>query len=318
MRPIFSPPTATRRPRRHSGACVARIPTLALLALTGLPATATAQDPAAVDIRAVEVARGVWMLTGQGGNMGLAAGPDGVFLVDDQYAPLTPRIVAAVAALGHGAVDFVLNTHWHGDHTGGNENLGRAGALIVAHENVRERMSTEQFIARLDRAVPPSPAGALPVVTFTEAVTFHLNGDEIHAFHVAPAHTDGDAIVHFRRADVLHMGDVYFNGAYPFVDLSSGGDADGVIVTVERALELAGPATRVIPGHGELSGRAELEAYHAMLVDARGRVRQLMEEGLGRDAVIAAKPTAHLDAAWGGGFIAPDQFVGFLFDSLAR
>ena len=309
-------PLGTRAPRPRAPRVRALLPLLATLA--ALPGAATAQDAAAVEIRAVPVASGVWMLTGQGGNMAVAAGADGVFLVDDQYAPLTPKIVAAVEALGHGPVRFVLNTHWHGDHTGGNENLGGAGALIVAHENVRERMSTEQFIARFDRTVPPSPHGALPVVTFTDAVTFHLNGDAIHAFHVPPAHTDGDALVHFRAADVLHMGDTYFGRSYPFVDGSSGGDAQGVIGAVERALALAGPATRVIPGHGELSDRAGLEAYHAMLVDARERVRGLVAAGHGRDAVIAAKPTAHLDATWGGGFITPDQFVGYLYDSLAR
>lgn len=303
---------------RRSWPTPGRAHTLCVLALATLAAPAAAQDPAAVEIRTIPVGSGVWMLTGQGGNMAVAAGADGAFLVDDQYAPLTPKIVAAVEALGHGPVRFVLNTHWHGDHTGGNENLGGAGALIVAHENVRERMSTEQFIARFQQSYPPAPPRALPVVTFTDAVTFHLNGDAIDAFHVPPAHTDGDALVHFRAADVLHMGDTYFGQSYPFVDLSSGGDAQGLIVAVERALALAGPATRVIPGHGELSDRAGLEAYHAMLIDARDRVRRLVEAGNGREAVIAAKPTAHLDAAWGGGFIKADEFVGYLYDSLAR
>ena len=290
---------------------------LAVLGLLIVPSALTAQQQP-VEVRTIPVGEGVWMLTGRGGNVGISAGADGVFLVDDQYAPLTPQIVAAVEALGHGPVRFVLNTHWHGDHTGGNENLGRAGALIVAHDNVRVRMSTEQFIAQFDRREPPSPAGALPIVTFTDAVTFHLNGGAIHAFHVPPAHTDGDAVVHFRNADIIHMGDVYWNPAYPFVDLSSGGDLDGMIDATARALALAGPNTRIIPGHGPLSNRVELQAYHDMMVEVRTRVQRLVAEGRTREQIIAAKPTADLDAQWGRGFINGDTFVGFVFDSLQR
>ena len=150
-------------------------------------------------------------------------GPDGVFLIDDQYAPLTDKIKAAIATVSDKPVRFVLNTHWHGDHTGGNENLGQAGALIVAHDNVRVRMSVEQFREAFGQKVPAAPKAALPVVTFNDTVTFHLNDQEIHAFHVAPAHTDGDTVIHFRTADVIHTGDVFFNGLYPFIDVGSGG-----------------------------------------------------------------------------------------------
>lgn len=269
-----------------------------------------------VKIRAEKLTDGVHVLYGAGGNIGVSSGPDGVFLVDDQFAPLTDKIRAAVTALGGGAVRFVVNTHWHGDHTGGNENLGKAGAVIVAHDAVRRRMSVDQFMAGLDQTTPASPPAALPVVTFGEDVTFHLNGDEIHVFHVPPAHTDGDSFVHFRRADVLHVGDVWFNGSYPFVDLSSGGSLDGVLAAIDRALALVGPKTRIIPGHGPVGSRDELTAYGAMLREARGRVAQRIAAGQTLEEVVAAKPMADHDETWGAGFIGPERFVSMVYRSL--
>lgn len=276
------------------------------------------QDMSGVEVRTRHVAGAVHMLTGAGGNVAVVAGADGVFLVDDQFAPLTEKIRAAVARISPAPVRFVLNTHWHGDHTGGNENLGRAGALIVAHDNVRTRMSTDQFMSDLGETMRASPAGALPVVTFSDTVTFHLGGDEVRAFHVPPAHTDGDAIVHFRRADVVHMGDTYFNGAYPYVDLSSGGSVDGVVAVADRVLAMSGEGTRIIPGHGPLSGRAELRAYRDMVATVRDRVRALAREGKTLQQVLAAKPTAEFDAKWGGGFMKPDAFVRVVYGSVTR
>jgi cyclase len=297
------------RSLRHSSA------TLLALALL-LPAGLRAQGMDTVQVRSTPVAGGVHMLTGRGGNVAASVGEDGVFLVDDQYAPLTEKIRAAVAALSPRPIRFVLNTHWHGDHTGGNENLGKGGTLIVAHDNVRRRMSTEQFVAAFNQKTPPSPAAALPVVTFNDAVTFHLNGDEVHAFHVPPAHTDGDAIVHFRRANVVHMGDVYFNGMYPFVDLSSGGSVDGVIAAADRVLGITNDATRIIPGHGPLSTPAELRSYRDMLVAVRDRVREMVRGGRTLEEVKAARPTAAFDAKWGKGFITPERFVETVYRSV--
>ncbi len=284
-----------------------------------VPTAARAQqDLSGVQVRTQHVAGSVHMLTGAGGNVAVVAGTDGVFLVDDQFAPLTEKIRAAVARISPAPVRFVLNTHWHGDHTGGNENLGRAGALIVAHDNVRTRMSADQFMNRMTDTVKASPPGALPVVTFTSAVTFHLNGDEVHAFHVPPAHTDGDAIVHFRRADVVHMGDTYFNGLYPYIDISSGGSVDGIIAAADRVLAMAREGTRIIPGHGPLSGRAELRAYRDMVATVRDRVRVLVREGKTLQQVQAAKPSAEFDARWGQGFMKPDSFVRVVYESVAR
>ena len=191
----------------------------AFAALASFPAFAQ-QDFSKVEIKTEKLAEGVWMLTGAGGNIGVFAGDDGVFMIDSQYAPLTDKIRAAIAAVTDKKIRFLLNTHWHGDHVGGNENLGKTGVVIVAQENVRKRMSTEQFNKMFDKKEPPSPAAALPLVTFVDSISFHVNGDEVEAFHVPPAHTDGDAIVYLRKANVLHMGDTFFNGMYPFVDAS--------------------------------------------------------------------------------------------------
>ena len=277
---------------------------------------AYAQPPPPVEIKTTAVAGSVHLLEGAGGNIGVSAGADGVFMIDDQYAPMTENIRKALAKISTQPLRFVLNTHWHGDHTGGNENLGKAGAVIVAHDNVRTRMSTEQFIQALDWTVLASPAVALPAITFTETVTFYLNGDEIHVFHVPPAHTDGDSLVHFRKADVLHMGDIFFNGLYPFIDVDSGGSVNGMIAAVDRALTVVGPKTKIIPGHGPLAGKSELLAYRDMLSGLRDKVARLAKSGKSLAEVQAAKPSAAWDATWGNGFLPPDKFVGIVYNSV--
>jgi glyoxylase-like metal-dependent hydrolase (beta-lactamase superfamily II) len=286
-----------------------------LLALAALPVAAQ-QDFDDVEIKVHSVADGVHMLTGQGGNIGVSSGPDGVLLIDDQFAPLTEKIQAAVATFSDGPVRFVLNTHWHGDHTGGNENLGEAGAVIIAHDNVRARMSVEQFMKAFDRKVPASPPAALPVVTFSTDATLHLNGQDIHIFHVEPAHTDGDSIVHFRTANVLHMGDTFFAGRYPFIDLGSGGSIDGVIAAVDRGLALSNAETRIIPGHGPLSNREGLESYRNVLATVRERVAKSVAAGQSADEAVATGPSGEFDAAWGGGFVKPEAFVRTVYASL--
>ena len=270
-----------------------------------VPLAAQQRDFSAVEIEALRVADGVYMLTGSGGNIGLSIGEDGPFVIDDQFAPLTEKIQAAIAELTSGAVRFVLNTHWHGDHTGGNENFGEAGAMIVAHENVRKRMNPEEFREVMGNT-NQAPPDALPVVTFSDAVNMYWNGENIHVFHVAPAHTDGDAIVHFVNANVFHMGDTFFRGRYPFIDVNSGGNVNGVIHAADRVLSLVDSNTKIIPGHGPLSTPEDLQAYRNMLITVRDRVRVLVNEGRSADEIVAAAPTADLNATWGSN---PDGFV---------
>jgi glyoxylase-like metal-dependent hydrolase (beta-lactamase superfamily II) len=271
-----------------------------------------------VQIRTLPAGKGVYMLMGSGGNIALSVGKDAAFLVDDQYAPLSEKILAAVKAVTDKPVRFLVNTHWHGDHTGGNENMANAGVIIVAHDNVRTRMSSEQFLAAFNQKVPPSPAKALPMVTFMDGVAFHLNDDDIHVIHVPPAHPDGDAIIHFNAANVIHMGDTFFNGRYPFVDLSSGGNFEGVIGAVNAALPYVNDSTRIIPGHGALAGKAELLAYRDVLSKIRDRVAALIKQGKTKEQVIAAKPSAEWDATWGTGFMKPDVFLGMVYDSMKK
>ena len=262
-----------------------------------------------VQIETVSVADGIYMLVGQGGNIGVSVGEDGVFLIDDQYAPLTARIQAALARLSAQPVRFVLNTHWHGDHTGGNENLARAGTVIVAHDQVFERMTRENFLAAFNQKVPPAPKLALPVITFNDSVTFHLNGHDIHAVHVEHAHTDGDSIVHFRTANVIHAGDVWFNGMYPFIDSDTGGSLDGMIAAVDVILKLADGKTKIIPGHGPLGDRAGLVAYQKFLGDVRDRIGKLVQQGQTLDQIRAAKPLADYEATLSKGFLDTNTFL---------
>lgn len=275
-----------------------------------------AQDMENVEIETVPVAEGIYMLVGEGGNIGVSVGADGTFLIDDQFAPLTEKIQAAVSALSNRPIRFILNTHWHLDHTGGNENFGRAGVTIVAHDNVRERMSVEQFLSAFDRTIPASPPEALPIITFNDTVTFHLNSNTIETFHVPPAHTDGDSIVHFREADVIHTGDVYFNGFYPFIDIEHGGSISGMISAADLVLEMADEDTQIIPGHGALSNRAELMAYRDMLVVVRDRTQAAIDAGMSADDFIASNPTADLDVTWGNGFLTPEQFLRIVYEDL--
>jgi cyclase len=284
--------------------------TFALL-LASLPGLAQ-QDFSKVEIRTTKLSEHVYMMEGAGGNLGVSAGEDATFLIDDQFAPLTDKINAAIAKVAKQPVKFIVNTHWHFDHTGGNENFGRAGTLIFAHENVRKRMSTEQFIAFLNSKQPASPKPALPVVTFTDSVSFFLNGEEIRTLHVPRAHTDGDAIVYFTGSNVLHMGDTYFNGMYPFIDASSGGSLEGVVAAADKGLAIANDNTRIIPGHGPLSNRRELQAYRDMLADINTRMQKLAAEGRSADEIVAAKVTAPYDEKYGKGFIKAEQFSRML------
>jgi glyoxylase-like metal-dependent hydrolase (beta-lactamase superfamily II) len=278
-------------------------------------AASAQQDFSKVEIQTEKLADTVYMMTGSGGNLGVSVGEDAVFVIDDQFAPLTPKIQAAIAKLSSKPVKFVLNTHWHFDHTGGNENLGKAGAIIIAHENVKKRLSAEGFIEFLGMKTKPEPKVALPVVTFTRDLSFHLNGDELVVTHVPRAHTDGDSIVRFGKSNVVHMGDTFFNKLYPFIDTSSGGTVAGVLAAVDGVLKTVADDTKIIPGHGPLATKADVKAYRDMLAASRDAVKPLVAAGKSLDEVKAAKPTAALDEKWGKGFIKPDVWAGILYAS---
>ncbi len=271
-----------------------------------------------VEITPIKAGDGVYMLTGQGGNLGVSVGDDGVFLIDDQFAPLTGKILAAIATLSDKPVRFVLNTHWHPDHSGGNENLGKAGATLLAHDNVRKRLSVNSFIEMFQMNAPALSKTGLPVITFNDAITFHMNDNEIRAWHVEHAHTDGDSMVYFRQANVIHMGDTYFAGMYPFIDTGSGGSADGCLRAINQVLDIANDKTVIIPGHGPISNRQELLAYRDMLAAVTGKIRKLLGENATLEEVHAAWPTADYDENYGGGTITSGKFVDMLYEDLRR
>ncbi len=258
---------------------------------------------AGVELTIVPAAGNVHMLQrpGGGGNVGVFTGPDGVLLVDSLFAPLAERLIAAVRTISTGEIRFLVNTHVHPDHIGGNEPLAGSDVLIFAHDNVRVRMLDRLRFPRRGGSFAPQPAaGARPVVTYNDSVSFHFNGEEVRAFLAPPAHTDGDTFVHFPEADVLHLGDVFRTTSYPIIDVYNGGTVAGTIEALETALRLAGPDTRIIPGHGlQVVGRDTLVDFLDMIVDVRGRVHDLISEGFTLEEVMAAAPTAAYDAQWG-------------------
>lgn len=307
--------------RRRAVACMAA---LAQASATGMaiaiavPAPAAAQDFAKIEFRTTKLSDTVHLLQGAGGNILLSVGDDAVFLIDDDYAPMTPKLKDAIGRITRKPVNFVINTHWHFDHVGGNEALAREGVLVVAHDNARKRMSSEQFIALFQAKVPASPRGALPVVTFSGDISFHLNGETIHAFHAPAAHTDGDSIVHLRGSDLIHLGDIFFNGTYPFIDASSGGTSDGVVAAMDRVLALATDKTRIVPGHGPMASKADLQRHRDMIATVTRRIRDLRKAGRSDAEIKEAKPAAEFDADYGRGFIRGDRFIDMMLGVIPK
>jgi cyclase len=283
-----------------------RLHLVALACLVVLPVQA--QDFSTVEIETLPVADGLFMLVGQGGNIGLSTGDDGALIIDTQYAPLSDKIRAAVMAAGGSDVELVINTHWHGDHTGGNPIFGESGAMIMAHTNVR---------VRLEAADDADPAG-FPKLTYPDRVRLHWNGEDIDLIHVPPAHTDGDSIVHFTSLNAFHMGDTFFNGTYPFIDVDSGGSFDGLIDAGDTVIGLADDDTTIIPGHGPLADKADLEEWLGIMKTIRSRFQSLIDEGMSADEVVAAGVTSQWDEAMGGGFMDPETFTRLAYRSLTQ
>ena len=288
-----------------------------LMASTSLATLSVAQDRfAKVEVTAEHTRGGIYALFGSGGNIGASIGDDGVFLIDDQYAPLTDKIIAAIAKLSDKSVKFVVNTHWHGDHTGGNENLGKMGSVIVAHDNVRVRMNASQ-LEQVSKGEMKAVSGAsLPVITFNDEVSFHLNGKEARAYHVSNAHTDGDSIIVFAEQNVIHMGDTFFNGRFPYIDVGSGGSIDGALAAVHKGLSLSNDDTIIIPGHGPMADKADLVAYGNMMQTVRDRVVKLKADGKSLEDTVAANPAEEFTEKWNWNFINAERFVGAIYKSL--
>lgn len=269
-----------------------------------------------VEIKAEPLADGVAVLLGAGGNIGISYGPDGTVLIDDQFAPLTPKIQAAIADLGAEPVTYLINTHWHGDHSGGNENFGKAGALIMAHDHVRERMLGIQKSGRGND--PASPVEALPTVTYHDGIKLHLNGDEVQVRHMKHGHTDGDSVIFWKKANVAHMGDLFFHKmSLPFIDLNSGGNVRGVLAAAEKVLTMVNEDTKIIPGHGPMATKADLIAYRDMLKTVIGAVEKAQGEGKSLEAVQEMKPAAQWDIN-PDAFIKGDAFVEAVYKSLQK
>jgi glyoxylase-like metal-dependent hydrolase (beta-lactamase superfamily II) len=276
--------------------------------------TLLAQDD--VKINATPVSDNIYMLTGQGGNIGLFLGEDGTFIIDDQFAPLTEKILAAIKSVGGDTPRFLINTHFHGDHTGGNENLGNAGTLIVSHDKVRERLVAGSYIKEFGMNSPPANKVALPVLTFSEDMHFHIKGDSVNAVHVPSAHTDGDSIIYFKKANVVHAGDIFFNGFYPFIDAANGGSLRGTIAAVDAMLAATDSKSKIIPGHGPLADKAQLQAYRDMLAIAYARLLKLKNDGVSAEDAVIQDPLSDLEAQWGNGIFSGKKWIRITYPAV--
>lgn len=274
------------------------------------------QDFSKVEIKASKVNGNVYMLQGSGGNIGVSVGADGILIVDDQFAPLADKIKAALKTLGEGKLKFVLNTHWHPDHTGGNS-MFSPEAPIIAHDNVRKRLATEQKSEFFKRTTPAAPKEALPVITFGHSVTVHFNGEEIRAIHFPQGHTDGDSVIFFTGSNVVHMGDDYFAGAFPFVDLDSGGNVEGLTKNIGEVIAKLPADIKIIPGHGPVSTIDDLKKYHHMLMQTTEVVRQKMAGGKTLEQ-IKTEGLPEEWKSWGTGFIKTDAWIETIHRSLSK
>lgn len=269
-----------------------------------------------IEFNTFQLSDTVYMIKGQGGNVGVSDGADGLFIIDDQVRPVTRELLGEIRKISGKPIKFVVNTHYHEDHVGGNEAIGGAGAIIIAHDNIRQRMITEQVSIFMNNTTPPYAKDALPLVTFNDHMSLHMNGETVTAYHVAHGHTDGDSIIHFPVSNVIHMGDMFFNGLYPYVDLDAGGSIQGIVAAADLALTLADDSTRIIPGHGPLGVTDDLRNYRDYLVQAIANVQELIDQDMTLEQVIAEQPTKEWDEELGKIWITPPQFVTFIYNSL--
>lgn len=280
-----------------------------------LAVSAQAQtDFSKVEVKATKVAGNVYMLEGAGGNIGVSVGDDGLLIVDDQFAPLADKIRAALKGIADKKLRFILNTHWHGDHTGGNIAFGPE-ATIIAHDNVRKRLATEQKSAVFNNTTPASPKEALPVITFNNSLSVHFNGEDIRAIHFPQGHTDGDSVIFFSASNVVHLGDDFFAGRFPFVDLESGGSVEGLVRNIGELIGKIPADAKLIPGHGPISTLDDLKSYHRMLQQTTEIVRGKIAAGKTLEQIKSEGLPAEW-APWGTGFIKTDRWVETIYKSL--
>jgi glyoxylase-like metal-dependent hydrolase (beta-lactamase superfamily II) len=289
---------------------------LLLIAILFATISSTPAEEKKVEFKTFQLSDTVYMLMGRGGNVGISTGEDGLYIIDDQVRPVTKELLQAIRKISDKPIRFVINTHYHADHTGGNETIGGAGAIIIAHDNIHKRMTTEQVSIFMNSTTPPYAKAALPVVTFNDRMSLHLNGETATAYYVANGHTDGDSIIHFPASNVIHMGDMFFNGMYPYVDLDAGGSIEGMVNAAGLALSMANESTRIIPGHGQLAMTEDLKNYRDFLIKASTNVQALIDQDMNLQQIIASKPTEEWDEALGKIWIKPAQFVTFIYNSL--
>ncbi|MGH1486857.1 MAG: MBL fold metallo-hydrolase [Cellvibrionaceae bacterium] len=268
------------------------------------------------ELKSQKLSDNIHLITGKGGNIAVSIGEDGTFLIDDKFAPMTDAILNIIKKAGGDTPKFVINTHWHGDHTGGNENLGKKGSIIVAHANVRQRLSEENFISAFNMKAPPQPKAALPVITFTQELRFHLNNDTIDLQHIANAHTDGDSIIFFQKDNILHTGDLFFNGFYPFIDVEHGGSLKGMLTASEILLKLANDDTKIIPGHGPMATKKDLSDFRDMLDVAYKRLSALKKDGKSLEQALTMNPLKTLDAEWSDGLFKTNKWITLIYNGL--
>ncbi len=274
-----------------------------------------AQEFDKVEIETEKAGDGVYVLFGDGGNIGVCIGDNGALLVDSQFAELNEKVTAAIAAIKDVPVRYVLNTNWHYDHVSGNKSLAEGGAIIIAQIDTRKRMITEQYHPMFDTKVPPYPESALPTVTFAKSITLHFNGGDIHAFHIKNAHSDSDIVIHFKNANVLHTGDIVFSSGFPFIDIPHGGSVNGMIKAVDQLLEMVDEETKIIPGHGPLTDRKGLKEYRHLLVTVRDRVRNQMNEGKTLKEILASNPTEGFEKMGIG--VPAEMFVEIIYNDFS-
>jgi glyoxylase-like metal-dependent hydrolase (beta-lactamase superfamily II) len=262
-----------------------------------------------VQIRPLQVANQIYMLTGAGGNIGVMTGKDGTLMIDDQFAPLSNKINGAIKTLDPGEIRFLVNTHLHGDHSGGNENFKKMGVTVVAQEHVRTRMSKETVNRTTQQTTPPRDHDAWPVITFPDRMQFHLNEEDIELMHFDPAHTDGDVVVHFKNADVYHMGDMFVTYGYPFIDYNNGGSISGFISSLDKVLATMSDQAKIIPGHGPVSTKAEIKVFRDRLADIRDQVAAALKKGKKVEDITALPIATKYDSEWGKGFVKGKDFV---------